>query len=313
MVMWCAALFAIWYTAWHITGTGLNSLVANGSGWLQVTMLSTMGAMLIVGYTWADHEMGFGGARFSLPDGSPCQECGHPLASNLTTNPMARQLGMGRGPWFDHADFTNRGTGLLRWAMFLFVPIGFLQANDIRMMKRLSRLLELPQNKRYHFFICHHQASGGNQAKILFDQLTELGCEVWLDNDQGANCTLDGMKQGIRESATLLILLSGRKELQGVADINGQYEGVFTRHFCHEEIHTALEERLHIIGVQEEDMRFGKPDFGLEKSRAMTGGAYNEFWFFRLSDRDDFLNAINGSSRNRTGRWAGERTRGGEH
>ena len=81
------------------------------------------------------------------------------------------------------------------------------------------------------------------------------------------------MKSGVRESMCLMIFLSGRKETDGVADMNGLYEGPFTRWFCHEEMTTAHEKGLRCIGVMETDDRKGRPDFGLEKSRALTGGS----------------------------------------
>ena len=81
------------------------------------------------------------------------------------------------------------------------------------------------------------------------------------------------MKSGVRESMCLMIFLSGRKETDGVADMNGLYEGPFTRWFCHEEMTTAHEKGLRCIGVMETDDRIGRPDLGLEKSRALTGGS----------------------------------------
>ena len=58
----------------------------------------------------------------------------------------------------------------------------------------------------------HHQSSGGNQARILYEQLTSLGCKVWYDNAVApGERNLDGMRRGVRESVTFLIFLSGRK------------------------------------------------------------------------------------------------------
>ena len=123
------------------------------------------------------------------------------------------------------------------------------------------------------FFICHHQSSGGNQARILYDQLCSLGCKVWYDNEQPATeRNVDGMRRGVKRSQTLLIFLSGRKETDGEADKNGNYEGPFTRWFCHEEMATARKHGLTVVGVKEEDPRFGKPDFEQERHRGMNGG-----------------------------------------
>lgn len=57
-----------------------------------------------------------------------------------------------------------------------------------------------------------------------------------------------------------------------MADRNGQYEGTFTRHYCHEEMYTARMNNCHIIGVMETDARHGAPDWRLERTRALTGG-----------------------------------------
>ena len=96
-------------------------------------------------------------------------------------------------------------------------------------------------DRRYHFFICHHQGSGGNQAHALFMQLKALGCSVWWDNDQEINeRNLEGMRRGVRESVTLLILMTGRKERDGQPDPEGDYEGVFSRPYCHKEMRAAL-------------------------------------------------------------------------
>lgn len=131
----------------------------------------------------------------------------------------------------------------------------------------------LPKGKKYHFFVCHHQGSGGDQANILFNGLERMGFKVWWDNGQAANeRTLQGMKRGVRDSMCLLIFLSGRKETAGQGDINGQYEGPFTRWFCHEEMATAQDNNLVFVGVMEQDERHGKADMAQERLRARTGG-----------------------------------------
>jgi GTPase SAR1 family protein len=134
-------------------------------------------------------------------------------------------------------------------------------------------LFELPDGKMFHFFICHHQGSGGDQANLLCKNLEALGYRVWYDNGQNAlHRNIEGMREGVRLSVCLLIFLSGRKEKNTLADPTGDYEGPFTRWFCHEEMATAHAERLRCVGVMETEERRGKPDFALEKSRALTGG-----------------------------------------
>ena len=134
-------------------------------------------------------------------------------------------------------------------------------------------LQHLPQGKKWHFFICHHQGSGGDQARIMCTELEKRGFRVWYDNRRSADHrNLEGMKRGVRESEVFLLFLSGRKETGGQPDLNGQYEGPFTRWFCQEEMTTAHEVGLRCIGVMESDERFGKPDFEQEKARSLTGG-----------------------------------------
>jgi len=134
----------------------------------------------------------------------------------------------------------------------------------------------LSAGKEFHFFICHHQGSGGDQSNYLCIRLKQLGYSVWYDNGQNAlHRNLEGMRKGIRLSVCLLIFLSGRKETNTLPDLAGEYEGPFTRWFCNEEMATAHEEQLRCIGVMETEDRRGKPDFALERSRALTGGRDN--------------------------------------
>ena len=120
--------------------------------------------------------------------------------------------------------------------------------------------------------VVYTQGSGGDQSNILCKDLERLGYKVWYDNGQNAlHRNLEGMKSGVRQSVCLMIFLSGRKETKGVADVSGLYEGPFTRWFCHEEMTTAHEQELRCIGVMETDERKGRPDMGVEKSRALTG------------------------------------------
>ena len=130
----------------------------------------------------------------------------------------------------------------------------------------------LPPGKKHHFFVCHHQGSGGDQCSVLCHKLQARGFKVWYDNDQTAEQrNLQGMRRGVQESECLLLFLSGRKETAGQPDLNGQYEGPFTRWFCHEEMHAAGDHGLEVIGVAETDDRMGKPDVDQERARALTG------------------------------------------
>ena len=108
---------------------------------------------------------------------------------------------------------------------------------------------------------------------VLFERLEKLGFRVWYDNGVMADHrNLQGMKAGVRASECLLIFASGRKETRGRPSETGEYEGVMTRWFCQEEMATAHAESIRCIGVMETDPRHCEPDFGLEKSRARSGG-----------------------------------------
>lgn len=90
-----------------------------------------------------------------------------------------------------------------------------------------------------------------------------------------AERNLEGMKRGVKASVAMLIFLSGRKERDGIPDPHhGQYEGTFTRWFCHEEMHAAMDAGLKIVGVQEtaETDPSNAPNFDMERERAMNGG-----------------------------------------
>ena len=201
-------IFICYFTAWFVAARKLRSLVDNGFGFVQASLVLGLAITTLVQcvasleifrlachrstqklelcrYTWADAKM----YEAHLPE-----DRDDFVAWNASTT-----SGLGR-------------PDLYNWLCVLWLPVGLLVANDIRMMKRFNRLLELPPDKNFHFFICHHQSSGGNQARILFDQLAGLGCSVWYDNAVApGQRNLDGMRRGVRESVTLLIFLSGRE------------------------------------------------------------------------------------------------------
>jgi hypothetical protein len=153
--------------------------------------------------------------------------------------------------------------------------------NDIRPIdNRLKRKMDfgddslkfkLPADKKKHFFICHHQSSGGDQAHILSELLTQMGYSVWYDNSvEPDERNIRGMRKGVRESACVLIFWSGREEVDRVPNPHGDYEGTFTRWYCHEEMTEAHRARVPFIGVMESMVEHGKPDKGLEQQRART-------------------------------------------
>ena len=124
----------------------------------------------------------------------------------------------------------------------------------------------LAGGKSFHFFLCHHQGSGGDQCSLLFQHLKARGYDVWYDNDRSSNDQdLRGMKRGVQQSMCLLLFLSGRKEVDGQPDTHGKYEGTMTRWFCHEDMNEAHKASLQFVGVMETDTRKGKPDMSLER------------------------------------------------
>ena len=152
--------------------------------------------------------------------------------------------------------------------------------NDIRPIdNRLKRKMDfgddslkfkLPADKKKHFFICN-QSSGGDQAHILSELLTQMGYSVWYDNSvEPDERNIRGMRKGVRESACVLIFWSGREEVDRVPNPHGDYEGTFTRWYCHEEMTEAHRARVPFIGVMESMVEHGKPDKGLEQQRART-------------------------------------------
>ena len=68
----------------------------------------------------------------------------------------------------DHLDGRNASAALglghpdrFTYVLYLWCPVCLLMANDIRKMKQFNRLLELPPQKSYHFFICKNAWPNG--------------------------------------------------------------------------------------------------------------------------------------------------------
>eukprot|EP01047_Picozoa_sp_COSAG01_P009926 COSAG01_NODE_415_length_17322_cov_14.785926_3_plen_857_part_00 len=274
---WCLVISITWTGIWYGVCDALQ-IVKSKSSVDTSTLAKTMPLQVIlVGYIWfatavpfiwADGAVALGARRYQFGDGSPCDATCPDSTASFSPALCAATLGM---------QFLASGTcspSQMWWPVpVLWFTLMCLLAFDCRCQESFNIKLRLPKGKKYHFFICHHQSSGGNQARILYDQLTSLGCKVWYDNEQQATeRNLDGMRRGVQSSRTLLIFLSGRFETNGEPDKNGDYEGPFTRWFCHEEMAAARKHGLTIIGVKEDDPRFGAPNFALEKQRALTGG-----------------------------------------
>jgi hypothetical protein len=140
----------------------------------------------------------------------------------------------------------------------------------------------------YHFFMCHHQTSGGDAVHALSKELESRGYKIWRDNDQHMEQRdTAGMRKGVRESCCMLLFYSGRKELVGENreaypdTVNGNYESPFTRWFCHLEMLTARQHNLPVVVVEEVDARSGNQRIrGLERSRLAAvsqGWDFNEY------------------------------------
>jgi hypothetical protein len=93
---------------------------------------------------------------------------------------------------------------------------------------------------KYHAFISHAQADASGTASTLHLAFKRLGVQTWLDVQQ-KDITLEGMKQGIRDSAVFILILT---------------EHVLAQWFCQKEILTAIDEEKPFQIVLEEDSRF---------------------------------------------------------
>ena len=60
---------------------------------------------------------------------------------------------------------------------------------------------DLPEGKKYHFFLCHHQGSGGDIVGLLHAWLEKWGYKCWRDQDRDmADRNVDGMIEGVQKS-----------------------------------------------------------------------------------------------------------------
>jgi hypothetical protein len=104
--------------------------------------------------------------------------------------------------------------------------------------------LPRPLPMRYSFFISHAQMDAASTAKSFYNVANRLGVHCWYDMEQ-AQLTLEGMKQGVRDSDVLLLILT---------------KNVLDRWFCQQEILTAIHEGKPIQLLVEEDERFAPFD-----------------------------------------------------
>lgn len=77
---------------------------------------------------------------------------------------------------------------------------------------------------KYAYFLSHYQRNGGAQMQSLKEFLEKRGLTCWLDKNETPN--LEGMMQGIADSAVFLLYLT---------------RGVLKRDWCRVELRRALE------------------------------------------------------------------------
>ena len=93
---------------------------------------------------------------------------------------------------------------------------------------------------RYHGFLSHSQADASGTVGKLYFEYAQLGLHCWLDMKQ-ANLTLEGMRQGVRDSQVFILVLSER---------------VLGSWFCQQELLCAIAEEKPIQLILEEELRF---------------------------------------------------------
>ena len=76
-------------------------------------------------------------------------------------------------------------------------------------IKRCDDTLAPSLPMQYHCFMSHSQADASGTVGTLYLEYKKLGLHNWRDMSQN-QLTLEGMKQGVRDSAVLLIVLTKR-------------------------------------------------------------------------------------------------------
>ena len=99
---------------------------------------------------------------------------------------------------------------------------------------------------KWHIFLSHAQATGGDQTHNLCLYLMQRGLRCWYDN-KATDVTSKGMKEGVALSEVFLLFLSN---------------DVLTRPFVQYELSEALRLHKKILFVHEIDDKHHKFDFG---------------------------------------------------
>jgi len=105
---------------------------------------------------------------------------------------------------------------------------------------------------KYHFFLSHSQATGGDQVDALCLELHCSGLKAWYDN-RAANVTAEGMISGVNEAHAFVLFLS---------------EGCLLRPFVQVEIRAAVAAKKTILLIHEADSRHHPFNFAMEVHEA---------------------------------------------
>eukprot|EP01052_Picozoa_sp_SAG31_P040627 SAG31_NODE_5930_length_2253_cov_1.243733_3_plen_302_part_00 len=103
---------------------------------------------------------------------------------------------------------------------------------------------------KWHFFLSHKQANGGQTMAWLEGKLASRDVLAWYDNMQ-VDRSESGMMTGISQSAVFLLFVT---------------EGCLERYFVQSELSHAFRLRKPLMMLYETDDRFGKPDFNSERN-----------------------------------------------
>ena len=108
--------------------------------------------------------------------------------------------------------------------------------------------ITLPPELKFHFFLSHKQANGGNAVAWLEAKFDKCGLISWYDN-MVQDRSEAGMMAGVRDSAVFVLFLT---------------EGTTERLYVQLEIREAFRLQKPIVMIEETDDRFGKPDYAKE-------------------------------------------------
>jgi ankyrin repeat protein/serine/threonine protein kinase len=133
---------------------------------------------------------------------------------------------------------------------------------------------------KYHAFLSHAQGDASGTAATLYSLHKALGVHLWYDM-RATQLNLDGMKQGVRDSDIIVIVLT---------------RTTLSRWFCRQEILEAVASNRRIQLILEEDSRFNPFDLELWRKAKMVydcdNKAFNETtpdWSVIVKAIDDHL------------------------